>query len=453
MNQIEKKVLKKITPTDEYRKKVNVVINDLEKKIETEIESKKIPADLTLVGSIAKDTYLKNNMDIDFFIRFPTNFKKQNLAKYSRIIGKKLLKNTEESYAEHPYIRGYYKEFLVEIVPCYKIENASQKLSAVDRTPLHTDYIIKNITEKQKDEVRLFKQFLKGIGCYGAESQIQGFSGYLCEIMILYFKDFKNIIKNAKDLKYNQKLSLRNKKSPDFNTPLVFIDPVDNNRNVASALSMEKFKIFKLALKNYNKNPNINFFFPKKVKAWSIDKIKNQLKQKDFKYIAIRVSKPDIIDENLYPQIRKALKSIIKISKEYDFKILDNNFYIDKYLSYIYFIFKTKKESLPKTKIHIGPPLKLDENAKEFNEKWKKNKQVVKGPYIDNERLKVEIKRKYRELRSLLESEIKNISLGKHLENEFIKSYKVIENNDLLISNLRIFWTEYFEDKHPWDRN
>ena len=37
-------------------------------------------------------------------------------------IGRTFLKNTEESYAEHPYLRGYHKSYYVELVPCYKIE-------------------------------------------------------------------------------------------------------------------------------------------------------------------------------------------------------------------------------------------------------------------------------------------------------------------------------------------
>ena len=107
----------------------------------------------------------------------------------------------------NPYIRGIYQDHKIEIVPCYKIENATQKLSAVDRTPLHTSYIKKHLKESQKNDVRLFKQFLKGINCYGAEAEIEGFSGYLCEILILKYGSFRNIISNAKDWKKGTKIS------------------------------------------------------------------------------------------------------------------------------------------------------------------------------------------------------------------------------------------------------
>ena len=91
----------------------------------------------------------------------------------------------------------FSKDIQLRLYPCYKIEDASQKLSAVDRTPLHTKYVKENLKENQKSDVRLFKQFLRGISCYGAEAEIEGFSGYLCEILVIKYKNFKGLIENA----------------------------------------------------------------------------------------------------------------------------------------------------------------------------------------------------------------------------------------------------------------
>ena len=144
MNEIEKKVLERDTPSSDYRKKLQTIILEIREKLEKEVKKRNLPVKIELVGSTAKNTYLRDDLDIDLFLMFPTKFAKEDIAKNALSIGKKILKNTEESYAEHPYLRGYYKDFYVEIVPCYKIEKASQKLSAVDRTPLHTKYIKEN---------------------------------------------------------------------------------------------------------------------------------------------------------------------------------------------------------------------------------------------------------------------------------------------------------------------
>jgi tRNA nucleotidyltransferase (CCA-adding enzyme) len=370
---------------------------------------------IELVGSTAKDTYLKDDLDIDFFLKFPTKYSKDIIAKNALIIGKSILSKTEESYAEHPYIRGYYQKYFVEVVPCYKIESASQKMSAVDRTPYHTRYVIDNLDELQKMEVRLFKQFLKGINCYGAESEIEGFSGYLCEILIIKYQTFKKLIYKAKNWKEGKKLSLTDEVTPDFDTPLVFIDPVDINRNVASALSLEKFNLFVRAANEYLKNPKITFFFPNKIKPWPLEKISKKIDKQNYKYIGIKIDKPDIIDENLYPQARKASKSIWDSSKRTGFTIYDIRFYIDEGKKDIYFIIKTKDEILPTTFIHTGPPKKLIDHIQEFLKKWEHDPRVIKKPYEKNGRYFVELKREYTDISVFLNDQIKNLSLGKHL--------------------------------------
>lgn len=452
MNQIEKQVLEKVIPSKEYRKKLELTVEEIRKIIKKEIENRKINATVKLVGSIAKDTFLKNNLDIDFFIVFPTKTPKEEITKNVLKIGRKILKDTEETYAEHPYIRGYFKNYFVEIVPSYKIENAKQKLSAVDRTPLHTKFVIKNLKEKQKNDVRLLKQFLKGINCYGAEAQVEGFSGYLCEILIIKYKTFENLLKYAQKWKFGQKIAIKNGKYPDFETPLVLIDPVDSERNVASALSKIKFDLFKKACKSYLKNPKITYFFPNDIKPWSLEKIKKELEKQNCKYISVKFDKPDIIDENLYPQIRKTARSIKEACERLDFKIFDTNYYINSKENKIYIILKTEKKGLPKTVRHAGPPLKLKKNAEDFKDKWKNDARVTKKPYQENGRLYIEMKRAFVDISDFLKNKLKNLSLGKDLDGLINKKYEILGQKSLTNDDLKKFWTEYLDEKMSWER-
>jgi tRNA nucleotidyltransferase (CCA-adding enzyme) len=340
----------------------------------------------------------------------------------------------------------------VEIVPCYKIEKASQKLTAVDRTPLHTKYIKENIEEFQKSEVRLFKQFLIGIGCYGAEAEIEGFSGYLCEIIVLKYKTFKDILINANNWQKGEKLILSKEKPSHFNTPLIFIDPVDNNRNVASALSEEKFEFFVKACDEYLKNPSITFFFPNKIKPWSLDKISKEIHKQKYRYIGVTFDKPDIIAENLYPQIRKAARSIWDACKRYDFTIYDVPFYINEIENAIYIIVKSIDEILPKTYQHMGPPINLKNNVDEFLIKWNNDPKVIKKPYEKNGRFYVEIKRDYMNIEQFLKNQITSLSMGKSIDQIVQKKHSILELEELIKDNLVEFWTRYLDGKMSWER-
>lgn len=455
MNQfqiIEKKVLKKITPKKQDKLHLKKTIQTLQHAIKKEIISHQINASLELVGSIAKDTYLKNNLDIDLFIIFPITIPEETITQTTLSIGRTILTNTEECYAEHPYIRGIFSSYPVELVPCYQITDATQKISAVDRTPLHTIYVKKNLKEFQKREVRLFKQFLRGIECYGAEAEIQGFSGYLCELLILRFKSFQNLINHASNWKKGKKISLTSNHIPNFEDSLIFIDPVDKERNVAAAVAPKTFQRFIIACQDYLTHPKITFFFSNPAIPWSLEKIEQTINKQQYAYIGIHFQKPGIINENLYPQIRKACRSITQASTEEGFTIYDTSFHIDTKTDIIYLIIKTDNIPLSETYVHQGPPTHLEKHTKEFIEKWQNHPAAVSPPFQQNNRTYVKLKRPYRYLSDFLNDNLTKLSLGRHLGSIIKKEYSIVDQNDLIIPQLTLFWTTYLDNKKPWER-
>ncbi len=446
--QIETIVLKKITPSPEEKKQIEDIIKSLKIEVMSEIKKTKIPITIELVGSIAKDTFIRNAVDIDLFLLFPPSVPRETLEEKGLAIGRAILEEQEECFAEHPYVRGLFKGYKTELVPCYKIETASQKLSAVDRTPLHTRYIEEHLEESQKKDVRLFKQFLKGIGCYGAEAEIEGFSGYLCEIMVLKYGTFQQLIEQVQQWEYGEKLALDEKVHLDFTTPLIFIDPVDAERNVASAVSNEKFNQLIKACQEYRKNPRLTFFFPKTLQPWSVQDIRREIDTKDF--IGVRFPKPDIIPENLYPQIRKAVRVIRELCEQYGFTIVNTTFSVEK--KNVYIVLQPQTMIIPKTVLHTGPPVALKKNADDFLTKWLDNPRTIKKPYEKDKRWYVEIEREYTEIRQLLEDQVRRLSLGKSIDVDILKDLTIVDTNDLLIENLRMFWTSYLDQRMSWER-
>lgn len=446
--EVEQKVLEKIVPDKNDRLRLETTIEELKTIVQKHTQKIDFPIVIELVGSTAKDTYLRDNLDIDLFLCFPPSTSREELERIGLSIGRKVLTKREECFAEHPYLRGEFKGYKTEIVPCYKIESASQKLSAVDRTPFHTQYIQEHLLESQKKEVRLFKQLLKGIGCYGAEAEVEGFSGYLCEILVLKYDSFQNLLLHAQYWSYGKQLSLHAGAFPRFDTPLIFIDPVDGDRNVSSALSKEKFDLFKKACIKYIKKPRITFFFPSKIKPWSLDKIRKEIGEK--KFFGLKIKKPEIIAENLYPQVRKAMRSIVDLCIQYGFPIVDSFFHINN--DSVYIVLHPKKSKISEVMIHMGPPVDLKTNADNFVEKWINNPRTIKKPFEKDGRLYVEIKREYVDVKKLLEERIRNLSLGKHIDLIVQEDFTILERRDLFKENLCMLWTEYLDKKMPWER-
>lgn len=450
VNSIESEVLRRITPSFRDRKIINQTVLLLIRKAKNYCERNKIKATPLLVGSVAKDTYLKDSVDIDLFLLFPKSTPRDVLEKQGLSVGRALLSDTEEKYAEHPYVKGRFNGFDVEIVPCYRVKNPSERMSAVDRTPFHTDYVKKHLSISGRDQVRLLKQFLKGIGCYGAEAEVEGFSGYLCELLIIKYGSFKHLLKVAKDWRVGKTIiNIRNVKASEFFDPLVVIDPVDPNRNVASALSKEKFSLFIHACREYLHEPSITFFFPKNVKPFSLKELKTRLSDEGI--VGIEILKPDIISDNLYPQIRKSLRSIAAACENEGFEVVDFKFVVKE--DKVYLIIKVKELMLSKTFIHKGPPAMEKEHVRAFVEKWGKSEDAVKKPYLKNGRWYVEVKRRFRDLKEFLEHELPSMSLGKDIQGVVKKhGFSVLTLKELIKEDLQEFWTEYLEKKPPWKR-
>jgi tRNA nucleotidyltransferase (CCA-adding enzyme) len=441
---IEKEILKKIKPSAEENHRIQQVANDIKEKILVQRNTVPYAFDVLLVGSIAKGTYLSGNPDIDLFIRFNPQVPLKHLEKFGLQIGKKALPQWTIQYANHPYVRSTYKGFQVDIVPCFKVDHPSKKISAVDRTPFHTNYVIKHLKENEKDEVRLLKKFLQGIDCYGAEEKIRGFSGYLAELLIIHYSSFQNLVSSCQHWRVGEFFNLDEENHNNFRDPLIFIDPVDSTRNVASALSKDKFQIFIKACQAYYKHPKMEFFIPHPITPWPLAKIGKKVKN----CVGILIPKPSVVEDILYSQIRKACKNLVVLCNQYDFFVEDVFYYVNDYIT---LFLKLKNMELPFYKFHMGPPCDKKEHVSFFKKRWKDSKNALSQPFARDGRWWIEIKREFTDVRSMLREKILDVNIGKHLT-PLVNDIEILGHEQLINDRYAVFWTNYLDKKMPWER-
>jgi tRNA nucleotidyltransferase (CCA-adding enzyme) len=375
---METEVLKAIKPSPAQDKKVLAIVEEVSKKVLAESRKLGVHVDMMLVGSVAKSTHLKDP-DIDLFMLFPESTTPEKLKEAGLEIGRRVIKGREH-YAQHPYVRGIYKGFQVDLVPAFKIRDTRSKMSAVDRTPFHTDFVKKHLAKGLEDEVRLLKRFMKGIGCYGAEAKVQGFSGYLCELLVMKYGSFGKALEGATEWKVGEALELPDFPGSEFPEPLTFVDPVDSARNVASAVSPETMLRFIVASREYLRSPCMEFFFPNAPEVWSAEKTREAAGSKLANIISIDSPKLDLIDDVYYPQLRKSLAAVTALLERSEFTIEKTSVFVDEES---HLIVELATMSLPKTRKHRGPPVN-SENVAEFLAKW--NSLGVSKPYTENDR-------------------------------------------------------------------
>jgi tRNA nucleotidyltransferase (CCA-adding enzyme) len=385
IQKIKEKVLQEIIPSKEEIIKENEIKDRIIKKINS-TKGKHIEA--ILAGSLSRNTHLKGDKDIDIFILFDKKMERKEFIKEGLKIAKKISgKKWEIDFGEHPYVKTEIEGHKVELIPSYKIESTQEMLSSVDRTPFHTNFIQDKIKENQRNEIRLLKKFLKGIECYGAELKVQGFSGYLAELVVLKYETFENALKKIsswnerKVISLTEKISAKKEKElmKKFNSSLIFIDPTDERRNTAAAVSKEVYEKFKKQAKKFLNKPSINFFFPKPVKILTKKEFKEKSKNKNI--ILVESAYEKIHEDVTFGQMRRFLSKLKKELQKNDFTVLNERFWSDEKKKMLLLV-EVKEKKLEKEKMIKGPPEGMTEHAKKFIEKHgKKKTKKMKGHY------------------------------------------------------------------------
>lgn len=383
---------------------------------------------------MAKKTSLVNKADIDMFMTFDLNFNEEKLKEYGLEFGsyciEQLNGESELRFASHPYITGFIDGYEIDFVPCYQIKDSSELKSAVDRTILHTDYIQSHLTDAQADEVLLLKKFMSCVNTYGANYKVSGFSGYLCELLILEYDTFENVLFNAANNWHNMtKIDIEDYGTTgNFKDPLIAIDPTDKNRNVAAALSMQKFNEFIIASRNFLKNKSPEFFNKHEIKTTKEELICEFMKRGSKTYI-LTVDTPDLPTDVIYPQVNKTMNSIKRVSKMYDFSLINTSYYIHDLKAYI--ILEYEYDTLSDVKLHIGPRIIDQKNSENFKNKYP-------TAFIMNDKYVNISKRKYKNTQDMIHGilSVENmhiLKLGKNIKEKIAETgYELLDINTFI---------------------
>ena len=414
MKEIISKVSKNVIPSKTIEKSKKEIADLAFKLVEKEIEKYPEVTGLEFGGSFAKDTWLPEGADIDIFVRFKKSTTEEKFEKISKKIGFNSLKKyfPYVRYSEHPYVEAKIKDTKINLVPFYDVKIGEWK-SAADRSTFHTKFMQKSLTSKMKNDVRILKTFLKSNGIYGAEIAKQGFSGYVSEVLVLHFGSFENIIRSISEIKENQVIG---KTSKRFETPIVIIDPVDSNRNLAAAISNENIGKLILICRAFKDKSTLEFFRNKKLgiakKYW------DNLLVIEFNF---KIRSPDII----WGQIKRATSSLSTQLELGGFNVLRSKSHTDqKNEACLFFFLESSKinQIYPKN----GPDFFREDSSKSFISKNLENTELM---WIGNNGKIISVeKRKHTDaVKFMSEFLKKNLKTGipKGLQSDFKQGYKV----------------------------
>ena len=419
---------KKISiPTEREKEKIKKISESALQLVKEQAAKYPEVIGVDLGGSYAKGTWLSGEVDLDIFVKL----KKDTDEKRFEVVGKEIGFNSLRKfkpyvrYSEHPYVEAIIDDTRVNVVPCYDVE-ARQWKSAADRSSFHTKYILQSLDQSKKDEVRLLKKFLIGIGIYGAEIAKEGFGGYVAEVLVQHHGSFLGVLEAASNFTQHQVIGNPTKK---FETALIIIDPVDSNRNLGSAISAESVGKFILASRNFLKKPSLSFF---RVKP-------RQLNRKNLQNTIIvrfnyKKRSPDIV----WGQIKRASNAVSGQLRLAGFEVLRSSAVTDE-KSEAALLFLLRSLKIEKHMIKKGPDIFKRKESENYIAKNSKKTQLM---WIDESTKILSLQERVHSdarpfLQYLLRRNLSSSGIPRGLASDIRKGFKVLNGKQAVSKSIK----------------
>ena len=452
-SRLREQVLERIKPSDAETNQTRDFARRLISRVDHVVESNGIRGIAEVHGSVRHGTWLAGAKDLDVFIVVEEG-DRDTLKQVIKLLQESLEGELREAYAEHPYLQAEIEGYSVDLVPCFRMSNGEAIHSSTDRTPLHSAYLAERLTPSLRDDARLLKQFTRGIDVYGAEIKVKGFSGYLCELLLVHYGSFMAVMQAAAGWKRG--VNVTGASGGDWEDPLVVIDPVDGGRNVASALSPESFWSFVYAAERFTAEPRLGFFFPEALEPGP-GKVLNCLKEGGSSYLFLVVEEggaeiPDVLWGMLY----RTLQAVTKALRKNGFTVLRSGAWSNEENRHV-LTFELASHVIPRVAKQVGPPCGIKEGSKRFIEAHRYRPGTVAGPYIEDERWVVHVQRETTHagelVKSLLRDGGRGIGVSRILADRITMGYSLVEDESVepyLSQGFESWLMDFIEGRPRW---
>ncbi|MGC8970095.1 MAG: CCA tRNA nucleotidyltransferase, partial [Conexivisphaera sp.] len=263
--EVVEEVKARLRPSPEERRRADGVAARALEAASRALADLGLRGEARLGGSYAHDTWLAGHADVDVFLLLEpgTDLEAEGLRAAERALELAGAGRVERRYAEHPYMSGEVEGIRVEVVPCYRVPRGSW-MSAADRSPYHTEYLLGRLNDPLRDEIRATKAFMRAQGIYGAEIKVRGFSGYLVEVLTLSYGNLVGLMRAAASWRPGEVVSPEPLQADvaaiHRGALLVVPDPVDQRRNLGAAVSAWSLGRFVVASEMFLEEPDTKFF-------------------------------------------------------------------------------------------------------------------------------------------------------------------------------------------------
>ena len=270
--------------------------------------------------------------------------------------------------------------------------------------------------------------------------------------MIIKYKSFENLLKDAPNWKSQHFIDIENHykeneikqaKKIFSNHSLIAIDPTDKSRNVAAVLSKEKYSKFIYFARKLLENPELAYFIQKDVVMTKTgkEKIISGMQKNNQKMVIVLFKKPKVIDDILYPQLRKFMEHLVHVLNVNDFKVERSFEFANPITEEAGVAIELLSDAVPGIKVIYGPSV--------FNPKAHQDIFIKKHKnfWFENERFRAEISREFTSAYDLLkkilsqkEAQLRNYGVPSYIAPVISKKFDVVSLEKISKIKTIDFW-------------
>ncbi|PSQ26088.1 tRNA CCA-pyrophosphorylase [Halobacteriales archaeon QS_9_68_17] len=255
----------------------------------------------------------------------------------------------------------------------------------------------------------------------------RGFSGYLTELLVLRYGGFREFVEAAADWHPPVRLDPEDHGEATFDDPLVVVDPTDPERNVAAVLSPDNVARVQHYARELLADPRSDLFFPDPPEPIAADAVREHLADRGTSPVAVRFDAPDVVEDQLYPQLRKSLSGVTEELDRRGFDVLRAAAFAGD--DAVLFVELAVAE-LPAVERHDGPPVHVRQHATGFFEKYADGDDY--GPFVDGDRYVVERDRAHPSAADFVASDaLFDVGLGATVEEALRDGYEVLVGDEV----------------------
>lgn len=372
-------ILARVRPTPAQEAALAQDVDDLLFVAGAAMERLGLTGEPSVQGSVAKGTWLRGEADIDLFLLLDPGLDEARLKAAAEALGAHLLEGPRRRYAQHPYVVGTFRGRTVDLVPAYRVAAAHERMSAVDRTPFHTEWVRRHLDDAGCSQVRLLKRWMKGTEVYGAQTAAGGFSGYLVEVLVVRFGGFAQVLAWLAAGARPRRLALGDDHVEDEVAPLVVVDPVDPARNCAAAVRDDTLARAVEAAQAWSREPAEAFFFPAPPRAEPAEALHAALRRQGAAWVGLAVAPQTDRLDIVLPQFQRSARLAAQALERAGFPVrrLDVQPYDDEARVGLQWV--CDDVELPAVRVHAGPVEDAGPNAQRFRQKWQGHP-LAQGP-------------------------------------------------------------------------